>query len=91
MSHIDYFRNIRPLTFPIDLFEREASRVVNFLHKYNGLSMNNSLLFWDVFTIFLKENIILIRLFDTSYDNDILGSFTVFQCQGTDYFGSILV
>ena len=44
-----------------------------------------------VFTVSIKENIVLVKLFETSFGSDILVSFTKFQCQGTETFGSIRV
>ena len=34
--------------------------------------------------IFLKENIVFVKLFEASFGSDILASFTEFQCQCTD-------
>ena len=39
----------------------------------------------------LKESIVFVKLFETSFGSDIFASFTEFQCQGTDAFGSISV
>ena len=39
-------------------------------------------------TVFLKQNIVFVKLFETSHSSGILASFTDFQCQGTDDFGS---
>ena len=39
----------------------------------------------------LKESIVFVKLFETSSGSDIFASFTEFQCQGTDAFGSISV
>ena len=58
-------------TFPINLFFKEAYRVVKILHKHNGLSRNNR--------------------FEALLGNDILNSFTDFQFQCTNDFGSIRV
>ena len=44
-----------------------------------------------IFTIHIKQNIISVKFFDTSFGSNILFSFTKFQYQGTDAFGSILV
>ena len=78
--------------FPIDWFVKEVYRVVvKVLHKYNGLRRKNSLLIWNIFNISLKENIVFVTLFETSFGSDILAPFIEFQCQGTDIFGSIWV
>ena len=42
-----------------------------------------------MFTVSIVENIVFVKLFERSFDSDILTSFTDFQCQGTDDFGSI--
>ena len=44
-----------------------------------------------IFIISLKENIVFVKLFKTSFDSNILASFIEFQCQGTDIFGFIRV
>ena len=53
--------------------------------------MNDSLLICNIFTISLKENIVFVKLFETSVNIDILASVTDFKYQGTDHFGSIRV
>ena len=76
-------------SFPIDLFVKEAYRVVKVLHKYNGLRMNNSLLISNICTISLTENIAFVKLFELSLGSDIFALFTEFHCQGMDDFGYI--
>ena len=44
-----------------------------------------------IFIISLKENIVFVKSFKTSFDSNILASFIEFQCQGTDIFGFIRV
>ena len=44
-----------------------------------------------IFIISLKENIVFIKLFETSFGSDILTSLTEFQRQGADTFGSTQV
>ena len=39
-----------------------------------------------IFTISIKENIVLVKLFETSFGSNIIVSFTKFQCQGTETF-----
>ena len=39
------------LVILFNLFEREVYHVVKLLHKHNGPGINDSLLFWDVFTM----------------------------------------
>ena len=41
------------------------------------------------FSISIKENIVLVKLFETSFGSNIIASFAKFQCQGTETFGSI--
>ena len=42
-----------------------------------------------IFTISIKENIVLVKLFETFIGSNIIASFAKFQCQGTETFGSI--
>ena len=44
-----------------------------------------------IFIISLKKNIVFAKLFETSFDSNMLASFIKCQCQGTDIFGFIQV
>ena len=55
------------------------------------LLKNNRLLIWNNFIISLKENIVFVKLFETSFGSNIIASFTEFQWKGTDTFGFIRV
>ena len=47
--------------------------------------------YWSetIFTITLKENIVFVTLLETSFDSNIIASFTEFKCQSTDTFDFI--
>ena len=49
--------------------------------------------YWSetIFTNFLKENIVFVILFETTFGGGILASFSELQCQSTDTFGSMWV
>ena len=53
--------------FRIDLFIQGAYHIVKILRKYNGLRRKNRL---------LKENIVFVKLFKTSFVSNIIASFT---------------
>ena len=59
------------------------------LHKYNGLRKLTIYWFAKIFTISIKENIVFVKLFKTSFGGNKLAWFAKFQYQGTDTFSSI--
>ena len=48
--------------------------------------MNDSLMIGKILTISLKENIVFVKLFETSFASDILALFTDFNCEHTNPF-----
>ena len=62
---------------------------MNILHINNRVRRTNSLLTLSILSHISYENtIVFVKLFETSFDTDILASFTESQFQGTDTFGS---
>ena len=45
--------------------------------------------FETIFIIALKENIVFVKLLETSFGSNIIASFNEVQCQSTDPFGFI--
>ena len=45
--------------------------------------------FETIFIISLKENIVFVKLLETSFGSNIIASFNEVQCQSTDPFGFI--
>ena len=79
--------------FPIDLFVKKLIMLwksyINIMGNYN---YNGRIkIYWSeiIFTISIKENIVFVILFGTSFISNTLASFTRFQCQDTETFGSI--
>ena len=73
--------------FPIDLFVKGVYHVVKTLKGCMGIKI-----YWSEanFIVSPKENIVFVKLFDTSFGSNILALFKL-QFQGTDAFGSIQV
>ena len=78
-------------TFPIDGYVKGAYHSEEILFKYNGLVAMT--VYWSetYFIMSLKQNIVFVKLIELSFGIDIIASFTEFQCQGTDAFGSVWV
>ena len=74
--------------FPINLFVKGVYHVVKILKGCMGIKI-----YWSEanFIVSPKENIVFVKLFDTSFGSNILALFTKLQFQGTDAFGSIQV
>ena len=73
--------------FPINLFVKETYHVVKILHEYNKLRRITGYWYEAAFVISLKENIVFVKLFETSFVSNIIASFSEFQCHSTDTFG----
>ena len=83
--HFKFFLLIYLLKEPIMLWKFYINLTV-----YICVEMTS---YWSetIFVISLSKNIVLAELFETSFDSNILASFTELQRRGTDTFGFIRV
>ena len=73
----------------LQIFVEEAYSVVKVLHLQNGFHKKNSYLMLKIFILSLEENIIFVKLFVIYFDSNKRASFSEFQSQCTNTFGSI--